>query len=156
MDIGDDDTYLFIQAVVSKWCHCGWQLPVEIFSSNLHRTQYWKHWEWKSTSQPFNKWTCFFCLAIYHFLELPVANMFLWKSIVSRIKEDIVLGVGEPGWHLGSLHLVNLCHVFQDVIIWDMWSFMIEESLPQWTQPPQWGSLEESQFHPCGSSFKIS
>ena len=36
MDIGDDDTYLFIQAVVSKWCHCSWQLPVEIFFLQIY------------------------------------------------------------------------------------------------------------------------
>ena len=28
--------YLFIQAVVSKWCHCSWQLPVEIFFLQIY------------------------------------------------------------------------------------------------------------------------
>ena len=45
---------------------------------------------------------------VQHLVFKPVSHMFLREKFVSRVEEDVVLRVGEPGGSLGRLDLAHL------------------------------------------------
>ena len=45
---------------------------------------------------------------VQHLVFKPVSHMFLSEKFVSRVEEDVVLRVGEPGGALGRLDLAHL------------------------------------------------